>query len=96
MNDLDFLTVAQSEYASAANWYAEQSVIAADRFATEIETAIDAIRKNPTQYARWDDRYRFCLLDKFPYYVAYRRESHKVVIVAVVHTSRDSADWTNR
>jgi plasmid stabilization system protein ParE len=96
MNDLDFLTVARAEYASAANWYANQSVIAADRFATEVEMAIDAIRKNPTQYARWDDRYRFYLLDRFPYYVAYRCEPRKVVIVAVVHTSRDSAAWTDR
>ena len=96
MNDLDFLDDARAEYESAAAWYAKQSVAAANRFATEVETAIDSIQKNPDQHPRWDDRYRYYLLRKFPYVVAYRREADHVVIVAVRHTSQDSAAWTER
>jgi plasmid stabilization system protein ParE len=96
MSDLDFLTVARTEYAAAADWYAQQSVRAADRFATEVELAIEAIQRNPMRYARWDERYRYYLLRKFPYYVAYRIESDRIVVVAVFHTARDSAIWTDR
>jgi plasmid stabilization system protein ParE len=45
---------------------------------------------------RWDERYRFFLLRKFPYYVAYRIEPDHIVVVAVFHTSRDSTAWTDR
>ncbi len=96
MNSLDVLTVARAEYREATAWYLEQSVVAAERFVTEVESAFDSIQRNPTRHPRWDDRYRFYLLRKFPYYVAFRIEPGKIVVVAVFHTSRDSAAWTDR
>jgi plasmid stabilization system protein ParE len=96
MSDLEFLTVARIEYQSAADWYAERNVATADRFASKVETAIESIRAHPEQHPRWDDRYRYYLVPRFPYFVAYRHEGDRVVIVAVRHTSQDSVAWTDR
>jgi toxin ParE1/3/4 len=96
MNKLDVLTVAQAELAAATRWYAAQSVRAAKRFESEVEAALAAIQRDPEQFARWNDHYRFHLFRKFPYYVAYRVLSDRVVVVAIFHTSRDSVTWHGR
>ncbi len=70
MTDLELLPLARYEYANAFQWYADQSLVAAERFAIEFEMAIGAICQNPGRYPRWNDRYRFYLLNKFPYFIA--------------------------
>ncbi len=87
MIDSEILPAAEVEYNQAIDWYLEKSVSAANRFAAEVETAIETIRARPEQFSRWDDRYRFYLLNKFPYFVAYRNTSTLVVIVAIRRTS---------
>lgn len=77
-------------------WYRGENPSTARRFALEVKAAIASISAHPTQHLRWDDRYRYFLLRKFPYYVVYRIEPQSVVVVAVFHTSRDSSAWTNR
>ncbi len=96
MIEIKFLDVAETEYETAADWYAERSIAAADRFAAEVETAIESIRKNPEQNPRWDDRYRFRMVDRFPYYVAYRQTTELIVIVAIRHAAQDQGVWTGR
>ena len=72
MNDFVIHPAAQDEYEKVADWYAERSVVAAERFASEVEVAIEAIRKHPDSYAHLDQTHRFYLLNRFPYYIAYR------------------------
>lgn len=96
MNNLDLLEIAQREFRDAIRWYRHDNLDAARRFAIEVKSAVSAIQANPTRYSRWDDRYRFFLLRKFPYYVAYRIEPDSIVLVAVFHTSRDASAWTDR
>ena len=66
MNDIAIHPAAQAECEAAADWYAQQSAIAAQRFASEVEAAIEAIRKRPDSYARLDETHRYYLLNKFP------------------------------
>ena len=96
MNDFAIHPAAQAEYEEAADWYAQQSAIAAKRFASEVEAAIETIRKRPASYSRLDETHYFYLLNKFPYFVAYRYTSEQVTIVAIRHTSRDESGWTER
>ena len=96
MNRLDLLTTARAEYRDATSWYRDQNPAVAARFVTEVEAALDSIQRHPSQHLRWDDRYRFCLLRGFPYYVPYRIEGDAIFVVAVFHTSRDSSAWTSR
>ncbi|MEX2316866.1 MAG: type II toxin-antitoxin system RelE/ParE family toxin [Pirellulales bacterium] len=91
-----FLQVAQSEYDRAFDWYLDKSTRAAERFVTEVETAVESIRKHPDQQLRWDNTYRFRMLNKFPYFVAFRQSVDEVVIVAIRHTSQDQDAWQGR
>jgi hypothetical protein len=54
MNDLAIHSAAQVEYEQAVEWYAQQSIKAAGRFESEVEAAIDAIRKHPDRFAHID------------------------------------------
>ena len=96
MIDFELLPSSRLEYAEAFQWYAEQSLVAAERFAMEIEAAFEAIRRNPDLYPRWNDTYQFYLLKKFPYFVAYRQANELVVIVAIRHSSQDQDAWKGR
>jgi len=96
MNDFAIHPAAQAEYEKAADWYAERSAVAAERFASEVEAAIDAIRKHPDSYARLDEAHRFYLLNRFPYYVAYRQKPGLVEVVAVRHAAQDQDAWIGR
>ncbi len=96
MNDLAVHPAAQAEFERAADWYAKRSVAAAQRFASEVEAAKDAIRQNPESFARLDETHRFYLLNRFPYYVAYRQRPGKVEVVAIRHASQDQDVWKDR
>ena len=45
MADVELLPIARHEYAEAFQWYAEQSVVAAERFTAEFEAAMRAVGK---------------------------------------------------
>jgi plasmid stabilization system protein ParE len=96
MISIPVLPAAQVEYEHATDWYLERSVAAATRFVANVESAIESIRAHPEQYPRWDDQHRFCLVEEFPYYIAYRHDSEKVVIVAIRHAARDQEAWKGR
>ena len=96
MTNPEIHPVAQAEYNSAIDWYAERSNAAAQRFVLQVEAAIDAIKKRPDCYARLDDTHRVYLLNGFPYYVAYRQVQNLVQIVAIRHSSQDQDAWKVR
>jgi plasmid stabilization system protein ParE len=96
MTKIDVLEQARVEFRAARQWYRELNPVAAKRFAMEVKSAIAAIRRNPDWYARWNDSYRFYLLKRFPFFVAYRHTKELIVIVAVRHTSRDQDAWKGR
>jgi plasmid stabilization system protein ParE len=96
MTKVDVLPVAQRELRESFGWYRERSARTAKRFAVEVKSAITAIGQDPNQYPRWDDTYRFYMLNRFPYYVAYRQTPESVVIVAVRHAAQDQDAWKGR
>lgn len=96
MSEYYILPAVRIEYGEAVDWYLRKSKRAADRFVGEIETAIDAIRRHPQRFARWDETYRFYLLDKFPYFLAYRETAEAIVIVTIRHSSQDQKAWQGR
>ena len=96
MTNSEILPAAEVEYGQAIDWYLAKSAAVAKRFVVAVETSIDSIRNDPEQYPRWDQTYRFCLVSRFPYFVAYRHTSELVVIVAIRHASRDQDAWKQR
>jgi toxin ParE1/3/4 len=96
MPDFELLPSARIEYADAFQWYAGRSLIAVERFVAEMEAAFEAIQRNPELYPRWNDVYRFYMLKKFPYFIAYRQANELIVIVAIRHSTQDQDAWKGR
>lgn len=96
MSDFAVHPAALAEYETAAEWYSERSVAVAQRFASEVEPAIDAIHKRPDSYARLDETHHFYILKRFPFFVAYRRKPGLIEIVAIRHGAQDQDAWKNR
>jgi plasmid stabilization system protein ParE len=96
MIDLAIHPEARDEYETAIEWYQKQSASAAARFIAEVDVAITAIHRQPERFTRIDDDHYCFLLDRFPYFVAYRYTRQQVTVVAIRHTSRDQSGWIER
>jgi plasmid stabilization system protein ParE len=88
--------IAQREFDEAADWYDRQRTGLGTEFIDEIQRVFDSIMKNPLRFGVVQQDFREALANRFPYAVYYRVEPQRVVIMAVLHTSRDPAIWQER
>ncbi|MGD1807557.1 type II toxin-antitoxin system RelE/ParE family toxin [Dapis sp. BLCC M126] len=91
-----FHPAALSEYAAAVEFYAERRVVLAEAFIQAVEDAIFKIIKYPTRWPIVDENIRRCLTKKFPYGVLYTIEDDYILILAVMHCSREPGYWKSR
>ncbi|WP_017660274.1 type II toxin-antitoxin system RelE/ParE family toxin [Baaleninema simplex] len=87
---------ALNEYAEAAQYYTEQRVEVAQAFINAIEDTVDRIRESPTHYAAIEEDVRRCMARRFPYGVLYTIEPDYILILAVMHCSREPGYWKSR
>jgi toxin ParE1/3/4 len=84
---------ALTEYAEAVKYYAERRAEVAQAFIDAIEDAIYRIREAPTRWNVIDEDVRRCLTRKFPYGILYTIEEDCILILAVMHCSREPGYW---
>lgn len=84
---------ALAEYAEAVQYYTGQRVEVAQAFINAIEDTVHRIRESPTRYAMIDDDVRRCMARKFPYGILYTIEQDYILILAVMHCSREPGYW---
>ena len=87
---------ALAEYSEAVQYYAEQRTEIAQAFINAIEDAIFRIREYPNRYATIDEDIRRCMTRKFPSGILYTIEQDNILILAVMHCSREAGYWKNR
>jgi toxin ParE1/3/4 len=87
---------ALTEYAEAVQYYAEQRVEVAQAFIGAIEDAVYRIRESPTRYLVIDEDVRRCMTSRFPYGILYTIEPDYILILTVMHCSREPGYWKNR
>lgn len=87
---------ALTEYAEAVQYYAEQRVEVAQAFIDAIEDAVYRIRESPTRYILIDEDVRRCMTCRFPYGILYTIEQNYILILAVMHCSREPGYWESR
>ncbi len=91
-----FRSVAQTKFDDAASWYeAQRPGLGAD-FVFEVERILGMIASQPDRYPFASGGIREGLVRRFPYCVYYRVKPNRVVILAVIHASRDPAVWQSR
>jgi len=87
---------ALDEYQEATVYYAERDPALALRFVEAVEDAIGRIVEAPERWRVLDDDVRRCLTHVFPYGVLYTIEPEFILIVAVMHGSREPGYWKRR
>ena len=91
-----FHPTALTEYGEAVEFYAERRVELAQAFINAVEDAIFRIVESPTRWSVVDEDIRRCLTRKFPYGILYTIEEDYILIVAVMHCSREPGYWKDR
>ena len=87
---------ALTEYADAVRYYTEQRTEVAQAFIDAIEDAVYRIRESPTRYNAIDDDVRRCMTRRFPYGILYTIEQDYILILAIMHCSREPGYWKSR
>ena len=87
---------ARAEFKEATIYYFEKSPSLAAAFYSEVESAIEKIIENPDLYRVIDEDVRRCLTKRFPYAVLYTIEDNYILILAVMHCSREPSYWKHR
>jgi len=92
----EFHPEALEEYRQAALWYAERERGLALQFIAAVEDAIQRVVEAPVRWRIIGEDVRRCLTRVFPYAVLYTTETDCLLIVAVMHCSREPNYWTKR
>jgi toxin ParE1/3/4 len=87
---------ALAEYAEAVEYYANKNREIAQVFINSIEDAVYRIRESATRYPEIDEDVRRCMARKFPYAVLHSIEQDYLLIIAVMHCSREPNYWKDR
>lgn len=92
----EFHPEALEEYEEAALYYAERDPGFGLRFIEAVEQTIQRILEAPNRWRVIDEDVRRCLTRVFPYAVLYTVEADFILIVAVMHCSREPGYWKQR
>jgi plasmid stabilization system protein ParE len=92
----EFHPEALEEYQEATLYYAERDPALAERFVDSVEEAIARIREGPLRWRILEDDVHRCLTHVFPYGMLYTMERDYILIVAVMHCSREPGYWKDR
>jgi plasmid stabilization system protein ParE len=87
---------ADLDIAAAYQWYEDERSGLGRQFLEELRAAYDRIGEDPLRYQQLESGIRRALLRRFPYAIYFAVESEIVVVLAVLHVSRNPAEWQRR
>ena len=91
-----FHPAALIEYSEAVQYYTQNRIALAQAFIDAVENTIYRIRESPTTWQIIDEDVRRCMTRKFPYGILYTVEEDEILILAIMHCSREPNYWKNR
>ena len=92
----EFHPEALEEYEEATLWYAQREQKVALQFVAVVGEAIQRVVEAPTRWRVIEEDIRRCLTRIFPFAILYTIESDYLLIVAVMHCSREPGYWKHR
>lgn len=87
---------ALTEYADAALFYDERVPGLGAKLTLEVDSAIEQILNVPDRWRCVDEDVRRYLPHRFPYAILYTVEDDYILIVAIMHLSREPGYWRHR
>lgn len=96
MTPLRFHPEADAEMMKAAVFYENQQQDLGKRFLSTVQNSLNLIQINPDLYPVIHNDVKQCITKSFPFNVLYRITSTQIVVVAIMHQSRDPDYWKHR
>ncbi len=96
MRQLIFTRTSDFEIKDAIDFYNSQQFDLGDRFLNSLYEKLDKVIANPTAYAIRYKNIHCAKIDHFPFMVHYIYEPDTIIVVGVIHTSRNPKTWKNR
>ncbi len=90
MHALKKLAVTEADVAEAAEWYETQRPGLGQRFVSAIQSADKLLLANPLHYSVRFEDVRRLNLSAFPYAIFFFVHNEAIVVLAVLHTHRDT------
>lgn len=87
---------AERDLADAAAWYEEQRPGLGRQFLDETQVVLSSIAESPLAYGVVHRTVRRALLRRFPFGVFYCAELSRIVVIGILHGSRDPKVWQGR
>ena len=89
---------ASSDIVESMDWYNNLAQGLGLKFYKQIQAVFKIIQKNPLSFAKRYKNVQTATVKKFPFMVHYfiNAEIKTVVVIAVLHSSRDSKVWFER
>ena len=87
---------AEADLNEAAIWYQEQQRGLGYKFLDEVVSLLQSIQKHPFAFPIVHRNTRRALTKRFPFGIFYRVESEYIVVVAIMHASRNPRRWKIR
>ncbi len=84
---------AESQIAEAFAWYELQRIDLGNEYLLSIEAVLHLIEANPLIFQTRHKNIRVALAPRFPYGVFYFIHEEKIVVIAVLHLSRNPKLW---
>lgn len=80
----------------AIAWYDAKGEKVGNLFVDAYEKAIERVSSNPYVYASDNSGLRIVRMVRFPYAIYFRVRSEQIVVLAIMHTSRDRRSFDDR
>ena len=77
-------------------FYSARSAIAAERFLSEIEAALELVAEAPDRWPLYRAGTRRHVMSAFPYSIIYRVTRDEIQVFAVAHAKRRPQYWSRR
>jgi toxin ParE1/3/4 len=84
------------EFIDAAARYEAHRARLGNSFIAEIERCIELASTQPDLFPEIHTGVRRVVAKRFPYSVYFRREEHRIVVLAIFHGSRNPEEWQQR
>lgn len=78
---------AESDLATACDWFAIESATLKERFIIAVGAAIEKARERPTSFPYVHSMTRRVLADPFAYAVLFQDHTDSIIVLGVMHTS---------
>lgn len=87
---------AEKDISDAFGWFEDHSKGLGSDFLLCVDAGVETISRTPLIYQIVYKNIRRCLIKRFPYGIYYIYDNDKVIVVGVLHASRNPKLWQKR